>query len=159
MSLVGFSDLYEINIDNVFQARVTGLLPEQIFTTDRKTLYIDEKYVLRRLAFKKYVTNRSHEMLYFLERYFPTSTVSYMLNRIDPSNSVGSWDVFLNKTMFTLDAKSVLSFKVTSMMWKFYRYARWILAFIFRKHSYNFYKCDLNKVHDLGDMKAGRRIK
>ena len=149
IKLPSFCDLYGINEDALHQCKFNKTLPASIFKKVNNVIYIDEKYIIRRYEFRRWVTNKCHEYFYYLERYFPASTIAYMLWKINPKRNIQTWNTFMSHYLFSSPEYTVLNFRIKAMMWEFFRYCRWILIHLFKIKGFKFRECDLNKVHEL----------
>ena len=128
-----FADKYDTHTDNIYVKKHNRALPSFIFKKDRVGLLIDEEFFVRRIKFRKKIWLKSHDNYYFITKNIPYSCLSRYLHIINPSVSIDSWNTFLAGDLFTVPPSSVTRFKVSDMLYKFYRYSRWIIQMAFRK--------------------------
>ena len=148
MSIASFCDLYGINEDALHQCKFNKTLPASIFKKVKRLVYVDEKYIIRRYEFKRRIANICQDFYYYFNRYFSTSTIAYMLSKIN-GRSQAAWHDFMSNQLFQIADYTVLNFRVKPKMWEFFRNCRWILIHIFKLKGLHFRECDINKVHEL----------
>jgi len=151
IKVMSFCELYDIEPDALHQCKHNGSLPSYIFKKSNNEVYVDKKYILKRYEFRRWVANRCHEFYYFFTRYFNTYTFALMLHKVNPEHSQSTWCSFMSVKLFQSQDYSVLNFRIRPLMWKFFRYCRWILIYIFKIKGLKYKNCDLNLVHYLGE--------
>ena len=149
-----FCEKYDISCELIAQYHHHKRLPDYIFSKSHGEVYVEESYFVRRYEFKKWVTNKCHEYYFYLERYFPASTISYMMTTISDAHKEHTWNMFFNKQLFSYTDYSILQYKIRPMMWEFFRQVRWILIHLFKMKGLKFSECNLDKVHNLKDIKC-----
>jgi len=112
-----------------------GTLPISVFKEGLKRgqRLINEEFFIRRREFKKKVWLESHDMYYFLTKHNTRLDLARLLHKVDVSITVETWNSFLAVTLFLLQRDDVMSYNVNGLMWKFYRYARWLIRALFIK--------------------------
>ena len=145
ISLPDFAEKYNVGIGIVYTDRHKGKLPESIFykSSNRKH-FIDESFFIRRLDFRKRLWLEAHDNFYFLTKHSSLTDIAKILNRIDSSQSVNCWITYMSSALFASLPTSITVFKTTELLYKFYRYTRWIIRGLFIK--YGRYVSDRKKI-------------
>jgi len=127
-----FGNIYgQTQLNKLYVMRSRGEVLPSAFSTDKKTLLVDINFFILRKELQTKVWLESHDNFYFLTRHMSASFISELLFKLDDSHSVDSWNVFLNKQLFSVLSESILAYKTEGMILKFYRYSRWLVRSLF----------------------------
>jgi len=144
VSVAKISEKYDVCVDYVY-----GMANEceYVFSEDGTT-YVNEREIVRRRHFHNHVKDTCQQHFFLLNRYFNVSEIAWMLNRIDKSSTEKTWIFFMNETLFRVtDDSSIFAYKIKRLMWKFFRYTRWLLMGIFRLGSYKYGNVDIRELN------------
>lgn len=133
MTIRGFCETYDLSIDTLYVGKASGSIPAHVFKHDgiRGTM-IDEKFFLNRKQFRRKVWLESHTMFYFLNKHLSETDISRLMMKMDGGGSVGNWNTYVSDRLFRTPNESILQYKLSSAVWKFYRYCRWIIQHMFK---------------------------
>ncbi len=113
-----FAEKYELKMDTLNSALHNG-------TARYKTVdgfrYVDEKYLLRRVAFKAYVKEFNQEVYYLLSEYFTVAEMT-RVSKLERG--------YLEHNLFALKADSILSYRVTPAAWEWFRFFRSVVRLL-----------------------------
>jgi hypothetical protein len=97
------------------------------------------KKTIKRLAFKRYVTNKCHDNYYFLTKHMNDATLALALSLTENQRTLENWVVFIARDLFMLPTKGDANFyKIGKTMWDFFRLTNNII-------NYMFYKCGIKR--------------
>lgn len=133
--ITAFADLHNIRHNHLEVAKSIGRLPACSLKMDGYKAYIDKNFYERRNDFRRKVLAESHEIYYFLREFYSEFKIASMIAEIDNTYAKESWYVFLNGRLFGVDDSSAVVFKISGMLWNFYRYGRWLVQAIFIKEK------------------------
>jgi hypothetical protein len=136
ISVIDFIEKYDLNISSIYVQKGKKIIPESVFKkiSERKLL-VDESFFTRRLDFRRRLWLESHNNYFFLTKHITAWKLAKILNRVDSSLSVDSWNVFMSSRLFATLPTSITSFRTTEVLYKFYRYTRWIIRGLFIKYG------------------------
>ena len=142
---IDFAEKHGFSVAIIYTDKHNGKIPESAFSINNDGHYlIDENFFIRRLDFRRRLWLESHDNFYFLTKYISPWELAKILNRVDPSYSVDSWNVFMASRLFATLPTSVTIFKTPTSLYNFYRYTRWIIRGLFIK--YGRYVSDRKKI-------------
>lgn len=123
-----FLEKYDLEIYTINVKKKQGVLPDYIFReSSNNKMLIDENYFTKRNKFKVKTINNCHDIFFFITKHFNNRDLARGLHAIDNEISVDSWQFFLQVSLFSFQSDSIFNCKLSGMMWKFYRYSRWII--------------------------------
>lgn len=128
--LNAFCNMFDINVDTIEVAKATKRLPPVMFAKDRKSLFVDYKYVAKRVEFRKKMWLMAHELYYKLMELFPTqSALSRIMAKMDGNYSSSDvWNAWMTYDLFMTIDDNRLMLEPRHRDYKFVRFARWLLA-------------------------------
>ena len=128
--LVEFCRQFSLNIHTIEVAKCTGRLPERMFAKDRKTLYVDSKYTVRRIEFRKKMWLEAHDLYFKIMEIFPNQiTLARFMAKLDGGySSHHVWNTWLTSELFCIIEDRRLMLTPRAKDYKFVRFARWLLA-------------------------------
>lgn len=142
---IDFAEKHGFSVAIIYTDKHNGKIPESAFSLNNDGHYlIDESFFSRRLDFRKRVWLEAHDNYYFLTKHSTLTDIAKILNRIDPSQSVNCWVAYMSSALFASLPTSITVFKTTELLYKFYRYTRWIIRGLFIK--YGRYVSDRKKI-------------
>lgn len=149
-----FCGTYGNSKESVFAMKCTGAIPKSAFKKiSSKVTMIDENYFIRRVEFKKRITNEMHDYYFYLTRYFSEAEICRMIYKIDSTQSLSTWQAFLSNGLFALNNDSIMTTKVPPKKWAFYRYSTWIIRKEMLKHGMKLGEFDIDIAYGLKEKK------
>jgi len=133
IKVVDFAEKHNFNVNIIYVDKHKGKIPESAFLKSKDSFFIDESFFTKRLDFRKRLWLEAHDAYYFLTKHKSLTDIAKILNRIDPSFTYMSWVTYMSGTLFASLPSSITIFKTTELLYKFYRYTRWIIRGIFIK--------------------------
>lgn len=130
-----FASKYGVTPSNIYVKKSSFNLTQAFPQGSDGKFYVNEDFFIRREKFKNKVQAKSEEMYFFLSDRLSVTSLARMLHNFDKTTSLENWIMFLGRTLFSSHEPSILSFKVKKLSWKFYRFARWIIAEEVRKNK------------------------
>jgi hypothetical protein len=133
ITVLDFCRIYDISYENMMTQRCVGKYPKHWFLKNEKgLLLIDDKKIIDRYKFKKKIENLSQKNYYFLSKHFTDWSMSDLISTYDGFLTQTSVNMFLNKSLFAFDDRSIVSYTITKLQWKFYKISTSIIQHMFR---------------------------
>lgn len=99
--------------------------------------YIDEDYFKRRKNFELKIWNDAHNLFYFLSKKMQSDEIAEMMTLLELGyiceKRVNLWNTYLSTRIFMRLEESVLQYKISKMLWRFWRNAKWAVQMMFKK--------------------------
>jgi len=123
-----FCELFNISKQQIDVTKHNGC---KFITTINHKTFVDEKALIRRKEFKKKIWLQNHENFYeLIENGITENKLSEILAKFSP-NAYLTWTTFFSSRglLFSLSGmdSSVLSNKISSMHWNFFRLSTFII--------------------------------
>jgi hypothetical protein len=149
ISSSNFIAKYELHKNSINVYKSIGNINPRAFKKIEKENFVDEKYFLRRVEFKKKVWLQSHDFYFWLSKHFIDNHIARLFAIMDGDDSdraVNVWNMFLYKTLFYRVEGSILSYYISPTFWKFWRYARWIFNHFHKIRGVSFKNRDIERL-------------
>ena len=131
LSASTFEDKYELPNSTVAQFKHShGMVGMQKIGN---TLYVDEKYFIRREEFRKKVWLQCHENYYAITEHIKDANLAYILARYT-GRSQDTWHTYMNQGLFSLAGfdGTIFHYKVPYKQWEFWRITTFLIRRILR---------------------------
>lgn len=106
---------------HVFKNDLKGEIPKGLFYYEnKKKMYIDEEFFLRRKIFQHKIWLEAHDYYYF----FSEQVSDYAMAKIVAKyydEKVANWSNYIHDYLFSYLQSSIFKYKVSKVLWKFYR--------------------------------------
>lgn len=148
ISLALFNERYSLPKNTIHVGKSKGTINASAFEKIKNSIMIDEKFFIRRVGFKKRVWLEAHDFYYWLSKHLKDTQMSELLAKIDGDESqdcINNWNMFIHKTLFYRPESSVLVYKISPTLWKFWRYGRWIFNALHRLRGIQKNKRDIER--------------
>jgi len=133
MLIAQFCNKYNIDESTIYVAKGTGRIQSSAFGRDGNNLLtIDEKFFIRRYEFKRRTQLFLHDMYYFLSEHFSNSHLARKMSE-RYGGSVAGYSTYFSSDLFRNIDKSIISYRIEAMDYKFFKYARLILMAVKRR--------------------------
>jgi len=121
---VEFCNKNNVTTSNLYVQKHNGNLPSHIFRPyDGKVLLVNESFIYRHRAFKDKIQRMNQDKYFELTEKLTTYKLALLLSKIIGNNRVAMYN-WMRDSLFTIDASSVLKYKVNDMQSKFFRATR-----------------------------------
>ena len=146
LTIDDFCKIYNVDKNNLYVSRSQGSLPGSIFykSNFHNINYIHETFFLRREEFKRKVNQFNHSMFYLLTEYYSASNIAKNA-ALHTEGEESTLLIYLVDTMWCIDNKSMLNYKLSKTQWYLYRYNKWVANKLSKKFGKKF---DLEKILD-----------
>jgi hypothetical protein len=107
------------NIGSVYTLKYNG---HKYIKKIGKSIYIDDKALVRRRQFHKKIWLMSHDNYYMLNEFIIDSQLAAILSRYT-NRPKHNWVTYLYEQLFSTayQDRSILAYKIPDMLWEFYR--------------------------------------
>lgn len=149
MKIADFAEKHGVSRESIYMGIRHNNI--KLISSANRNAEIDENFFTRRHAFRERVINYNHDMFFFLNEYFSTTEIS---TQFKPDN-IQSASTWLGNGMFARKEYSIMSYKIQSYHWEFFRFSRKVHRNLERVMGY---KIDIGYLLDRMSEKHEREI-
>jgi len=145
MYLVDFEKRYDLSKGTANGIKFRKTAVPAFYMKNRRVL-VDENWFLKRANFRHSIIQKAQEQFFALIKNYRTFTVAKLLFYAYPNHTLRSWNTFLRDGLFRINNYKITNFRISIMMWRFFRLSRAIINNEFRANGILLKDRDLMKI-------------